>query len=193
MSEQIESLALAKDFAALNPAERSLVLSEYSEAEFEHLRSVLLAARQLDATALPPAHLRSQLLEKMALQAKPGLVHRVISARIPFWQAAAAFALLGVAIWFLKPEPLREKIVTIVQTRVDTVWQEKILWRDRVVWRERIVIREKTVVEPIAAFPTNTNEQAPASDYAVPEIASPRVGTSLGDTPELMNFFTQGK
>lgn len=192
MNEQIASLALEKDFAALSAAERNLVLSEASQAEFEQLRAMLLAARQMDADAMPPMRLRSQLLERMAAQARPGFVRRALLARMPIWQAAAALLLLGVAIWFLNPTTVQEKIVTEVQIRVDTVWQEKTVWRERVVWKNCIVVVEKTPAEPVAILPSKPDLQAPVQEYASPEFGSPRVGTSLGDTPELMRFFTEG-
>ncbi len=192
MNEKIESLAIEKDFAALNAMERSLVLSEMPQEAFEHLRSVLLAARQMDAGIEPSMQLRAQLMAKMAAQPKPSMVQKAIGARISILQAAAIL-LFGLAvIWLLKPETVRTEIVTNIQVRVDTIWQEKTLWRDRVVWRDRLVYREKPAVEPIAFLPEKKDTQQLEIEFSEPVFAAPRVGTSLGDAPELLNFFTQG-
>lgn len=187
MKEKIELLAVDKGFGALSAAERALVLSEMPQEEFEHLRMVLLATRQMDAGVQPSARLRAQLLEKMAAQPKPSLVWKV-----PIWQAAVVLLLSIVAVWLLKPEIIREKTVTEILVRTDTVWQVKTVWRDRVVWRERVVYRAKPDLEPIAMFPEKADNLEISVDFSPPEFAAPRVGTSMGDAPELMRFFTQG-
>jgi hypothetical protein len=187
MEDKIESLALEKNFAALSPAERALVLAEMPQAEFEHLRAVLLAARHLEARALPPAALRERLLEKMAMQTNPGLLRRTLAVRLPAWQAAAALVLGVAAVWFLKKENLREKFVTQTQLRTDTIFVEKTCWRERVQWRERVVFREKPAAAPMVFLSEKIDSQGVRF-----ELAPPHVGTSLGDAPELLDFFTQG-
>ncbi len=192
MNERIESLAFEKDFAALSATERTIVLAEMTEEAFGHLRAVLLAAPQMDADVQPSALLQPKLLWKKANPPKPNFLQRTLSARIPVWQTAAALLLGVAAVWFLKKDTVREIIRQEIQLQTDTVYQEKTVWRDRVVIRERIVYREKPVAEPIAFLPQPIDFQVIETEFARPEFASPQVGTSLGDTPELMRFFTQG-
>ena len=108
------------------------------------------------------------------------------------WSVAATLFLGIAAGWLLKPTSVQEKIVSTIELRTDTVWQEKTVWRERVVWRERIVYPKKTADEPIAFLPEKIDSQELEIEFTQPEFASPRVGTSLGDAPELMLFFTQG-
>ena len=192
MKEKIELLAREKDFSALNTRERDLVLSEMSQASFEQLRAVLQAAPELDAGVQPSDRLRAQLLESMAAQVKPSWLSRSFSAQVPAWVMAACL-LLGISVvWLFKPATVSEKIITEFKVRTDTVWQEKMVWRERVVNRERIVYLEKPLTAPAAFVPQKVDSPPIALDISPAEFTAPRVGTSLGDTPELMRFFTQG-
>jgi hypothetical protein len=190
MKENIELLALEKDFSELTDMERKLVLAEMSQAEFEHFRAVLLRSRDLDAEMQPPKHLKTQLLNHMTTLPEPVLGKRVVSARFQFWSAAATLLLGLAAGWLLKTEKVQEKMVTEIQVRTDTIWQEKTIWRERVVIRERVIYHQATVNQPIAFAPSlpETTE----ATIEEPEFTPPKVGTSLGDAPELMPFFTQG-
>ncbi|MBC7776676.1 MAG: hypothetical protein H7246_14680 [Phycisphaerae bacterium] len=191
MNERIESLAIEKDFTSLSAAERAIVLAEMPEEAFDHLRAVLSAARQIDADVRPSTLLQPALLWKMAMPAKPNFMRRALAAQVLVWQAAAALLLGVAAICFLKKETVAEIIKREIQVQTDTIWQEKTVWRDRVVIRERIVYREKPAAEPIAFFAEPIDTQAIELEYPL-EFALHREGTSLGDAPELMRFFTQG-
>lgn len=191
MKENMERLALEKDFSELIPAEREQVLSEMSQAEFEHFRAVLLSARRLDRDVQAPKHLKAQLLNHMTALPKPGLGRRVDAARFQFWPAAATLVLGLAAGWLLKPEVVQEKIVTERQVLTDTVWLEKTVWRERVVIRERAQ-KQPEVVKPIAFLPEKAPLQTAESTFTEPAFVPTKVGTSLGDSPELMRFFTMG-
>ncbi len=164
------------------------------EAEdFELLRSVLLSTRQMDNGLLPPAHLKARLLETMAMQRKPGLFKRICTAQIAMWQVLV-LAALGIGLFCtLKKDKIQEKIITQVQVRTDTVWQEKTVWREKMVVRERVVFKGKTAPIPIAFLPEKVMGESIAQGLSEPEFSAPRVGTSLGDAPELMRFFTDGE
>lgn len=192
MDEKIELLALEKPFAALSAEERLWVLSEMSQAEFEHLRSVLLTARQMDAEVLPSARLKTQLMARMHKPPVPTSLRRIALAKMPVW-LAAAMILLAV-IWSIFPpkETVQATVVTEIQHHTDTIWLEKTVWKTRVVVREKIVCPEKTNPAPLAVLPQTLNLPAMDSGQIRPEFSQPRVGSSLGDTPELMQFFTQG-
>jgi len=190
MEEKIEWLAVEKDFAALSATEQAWVLTEMSQVEFEQLRRVLLAARQLDAGVLPSSHLKADLLQRMATTRQPSRNRQLLSAKIPVWLTALLVLLAMALISFLKKETVREKVVTQIQQRTDTLWLEKIVWRERVVLRDRVVYREKSMPKPIAVIPEK--ELDFEQEFQKPEFSAPHVGTSLGDAPELMRFFTQG-
>lgn len=192
MNEKIETLAREKDFAALSDSERSLVLQEMSQASFEQLRRVLLAARRLDVNVQPPAHLKGQLMDRITAVPKPAWLPRIFRVAVPVWQAAVAMALTAVVLWPRSADRVEIKYVPKVQMKTDTLWKEKIVWRERVVVREKRVYRDRPVVEPIAAWEGKTDTETVELELTRPEFTSPRVGTSLGDTPELLLFFTQG-
>jgi len=192
MNEKIELLAKEKAFSVLNAREQKLVLSEMSQASYEQLRAVLQAAPELDAGVQPSGRLRVQLLQSMAAQPRPSVARKIFSVRVPVWAVAASlFIGIGVA-WLLKPESGSEKIVTEIKVQTDTVWQEKTIWRERVVSRERIIYREKPEPIPEVILPQKKDSPPIALDIPPSEFTAPRVGTSLGDAPELMRFFTQG-
>ncbi len=192
MNEKIESLAFEKDFAALSQMERAMVLAEMPQEEFEQLRRILLAARGMDTAAMPPARLRAQLLDKMAAQPKPDLLRRAFATRIPLWLAMVVLLLATALVWRVKKETVQEKIVTKIQVQTDTIWQDKILWREKVVWRDRVIFKEKPNASPVAIEPQALDSQNIRLEFLQPEFTAPHIGTSLGDTPELMGFFTQG-
>lgn len=192
MNEKIEKLALEKDFAALSASERNFVLEEMPETEYSHLRAVLLSTRGLDGDKLPSEQLRNALLARMARQSKATGSSQIWSARMPVWQAAAA-VLIGIAlVSFFQEETIQERIVTKIELRADTVFQEKTVWRERIVWKEKPVIQEKQAAEPIVL--TLDKPQITPDEIGIPQtdLFAPHVGTSLGDAPELMRFFTQG-
>jgi hypothetical protein len=187
-----EQLASQKDFNALSATERRHVLTEMSQMEYDHLRKVLLATQQLETTALPPAHLRTKLLARMSAQPKPSVFRRLLTTPIPMWQAAAIL-MLGIATVAMNKETIVvEKNTTAWQWRVDTVFQEKVLWRDRIVLKSKIVYREKPLVPPMASAPAKMDSLGAIPDFQANELSDTPIGTSLGDTPELMEFFTQG-
>lgn len=187
-----EQLALQKDFASLNPAERALVLAEMPQEEFEQLRKLLLTTQRMDSGVEPPAHLRAGLMAKFSEQSKPSGIRRLITARIPIWQAAAAL-MLGIAVVSLmKKEVVVEKTVTAWQLRVDTVFQEKTLWRERLIVKNRVVFQEKLPAPPMAFSSEKVDTQSFTPNFQPGELSDTHIGTSLGDTPELMDFFTQG-
>lgn len=192
MDEKIELLALEKPFAALSAEERLWVLSEMSQAEFEHLRSVLLTARQMDAEVLPSARLKTQLMARMHTPPVPTGLRRIALAKMPVWLAAAM--LLLAVIWSIFPqkELVQATVITEIQHHTDTIWLEKTVWQTRVVVREKIVCPEKTNSSPLAVLPQTLHLPVIDSGQLRPEFSQPRVGSSLGDTPELMQFFTQG-
>jgi anti-sigma-K factor RskA len=190
----IEQLALQKDFEALLPQERAQVLASMSQTEYEQLRLMLLCAPQLDAEMVPPPALKGRLMAQMQAQkqapavSKLSLLHR----SVPVWQILLAAAVVIPMLYIAQiGKDRRETMPTIlVQTKIDTVFQDKIIWRDRIKIRTRIVFREKTnhpematsdlFPVPIAGSPTDTTEINPVSR-----------GSSLADDPVLMGFFTK--
>lgn len=193
MDEKIELLAMEKPFEALSAEERLWVLAEMSQAEFDHLRSVLLTARQMDAGVLPPARLKADLLRSMGAQPNPATgMRKLLTAKMPIWAAAAALFIGVMVASRLTQHPIQEKIVQVVQLQTDTIWLDKIVWRERILIREKIVCPEKSTPEPLAIVPQMPKNQALEPVQIQAEFTLPKVGSALSDTPELMQFFTQG-
>lgn len=190
MPTQIEQLASQKNFQELSPAECALVLAEMPQEAYEQLHQLLQASRQLETASVPPARLRTHLMAAMAEKATPTGVQRFLKTRVPVWQASAVL-ILGVATAMLfKREVVVEKTVTSWLTRVDTVTLEKVVWRDRIVVKNKVVYREKTLAVPMATATQLIENQINVPDFNTETIKQPHIGTSLGDTPELMGFFT---
>ena len=188
----IAQLALQKNFNALSPAECAQVLAEMSQEEYDQLHKLLLATRQMDSILEPPAQLRAKLLLRMAQQPKPDRLRRLMTARLPLWQSSAAL-ILGIAVVsMMQKDVVVEKNIIAWQLRVDTVYQEKILWRDRIVKKNKVVFRKKMPPQTILSNPKKIDNQALVPDFQARELSESHIGTSLGDTPELMDFFMQG-
>ena len=80
----------------------------------------------------------------------------------------------------------------VIQLQTDTIWLDKIVWRERILIREKIVCPEKNTPEPLAIVPQALKNQALEPVQIQAEFTLPKVGSVLSDTPELMQFFTQG-
>ena len=200
MHTHIESLARQKNFSQLTAAERTAVLSEMTEEDYEQLHLTISTLRSMDAHARPSPQLRERLLRHMAEVAQPRLPwHR---RPVPMWQAAAAALLVGVAVaacFFPKKsprsvEPLAEgRRETAVQVQHDTVWLTKWAYRDRVVYRHRPeTSAEKQPAEPPQASleMTQPADTAPADSLLTVRFAlpAPPTGTPMSELPELMRF-----
>lgn len=179
-----------KDFSALTRPERDRVLAEMPQEEYSRLRELLLAARNLDAAARPPAHLGAQLRAHMKAQAPPKGFARLLALNIPAWQAAAALAVCLAATTFWQKEKIVENTITQWQVKTDTIWQEKIRWHDRIVVRERIVFQEKTPEKTVAYAAEPIDSQLVSRTLETEDLTPPHIGTSLGDAPELIDFFS---
>jgi hypothetical protein len=188
MPTSIETLARHKSFSALSAEERDRVLTEMPPEAYDQLHRVLQTAPQLEATQQPPDRLRTHLMARMTAT-KPNRGWRRVALRpLPAWQVAAAL-LAGIALTM----PWRsftpvEKVVTLRETVTDTVFVTKVEWRDRVV--VRYLTRptpEKPPVAPMASALDPIPQELPETAWQ-----PTAVGTSLGDAPELMGFFTQG-
>jgi hypothetical protein len=205
MLYDIENLMLRKDFAALSPAERAQVLAEMSQEEYEQLRHVMLAARQLEADAMPPAHLGAALKARMAAHAKPTVWRRLMSAKVPAWQAAAVFLMGIAAVSFMKKTEVVEKAVTAWQTRVDTVYRTANVPGGHtanvpVGGKKRgspsdtnspAISKPTQLTTSMATAPEKQDTQSFNFELPTRDMNNAHVGTSLGDAPELMVFFTQ--
>lgn len=195
MEENIQLLALEKDFSQLDAAQRAEVLSEMSEEAFNQMGAMLRAAPRLDADAMPSPALRGQLMTHMAMKSRrPGMLQRAITARVAVWKVAAALMLPAAAIWCRMNEAPREQVRAVVEYRRDTVFLEKIRVEEKIRWRERVIYREKPPTEePVAAAPLKNEDQPLFPGYSREAFPPQQVGTSLKDAPELLDFFTRGE
>ena len=191
MNELTENLAARKSFSELSQTEREAVLAGMSREAYEHLRAILLAAPALDAGPPPPPELRDRLLARMQAPAPSRRPARMLTMRLPVWQAAAMAIAVAAAVWLLKAQNVRHVIVPVTEIRTDTLYREKIVWKERVVVREKTVFREAPAAAAFASEKTALRdavpEEIPAPTFAEP----PATGTSLKDEPVLMDFFVQ--
>ena len=171
MDMKIEDWAMKRDWAALTHTEQKYVLTQMSQAEYQHLHERLQGIKALDAEVQPPANLRARLMEQLAVQEKMDRTPLWWKRQVPLWQVAAAI-LLGVlsTVWISRSEP---KVIepSVVQVR-DTLFQEKVVWRERVVQKTVVVYRDRDSVQVAPNRPK---------------------GVSLEDAPELLGLFTQAE
>ncbi len=193
MNTQIEDLARQKDFAALSANERAQVLTEMPEEEYKRLHQVLRAARMQYAYADAPAHIRANLIRNMATRSKPTRLGRLMLDSTPLWRAAAIFLMGMAAAMLMRKTTVVEKVVTDVQYRVNTVYRDSIQWRERVVWKTKVIYVEKAPTQPMANAPEKTAPPIALPEFSSKDLNKTATGTSLGDTPELMQFFSQGE
>lgn len=192
MNEHIESLALTKDFDDLNLAERSLVLATMSEEEYTQWRSTFQAIQSLDAEVRAPAALKARVMENMVRRGRPNLFQRVLKAQSPLW-LTLLLASLGWILtwtWMQRKIPSQIPLAPQVEVRRDTVWVEKTVWKDRIVIREKWRYKEKEADPPMAILPVRADSMLLELDFSAPDFTPQRVGTSLGDEPELLRFFS---
>ncbi|MCB0695521.1 MAG: hypothetical protein KDC19_14890, partial [Saprospiraceae bacterium] len=137
-SDRLEALIKQKDLADLTTEERSLVLRELGDLKvYDRYRQIARQSQEALAADLPPA--------------PPGLLHRIqaspqamrpdhgkgpwLTRPIPAYQAAAALALaILLTGWWSSsptPQPVREVLVTQVDTVYQTVVQIDTVFRDR--------------------------------------------------------------
>ena len=200
MNTYIESLAREKDFLQLTADERTAVLSEMTEEEYEQLRLTISTLRSMDADARPSPQLRERLLRHMAEGAQPRLPwHR---QPVQMWQAAAAALLVGVAVaacFFPTKSQQPEEPLVVNRTEItvqhDTVWLTKWAYRNRVVYLRQPESSEKEpFVSPPQAFvkmPSAQQDAAspnplPSAEFSLP--TTQPTGTPLSALPELMQF-----
>lgn len=171
MDMKIEDWALKRDWAALSHTERTQVLTQMSQGEYQHLHQCMQGIKALDEEVQPPAQLRARLMVQLAVQEKMGSPKVWWKRQVPLWQAAAAI-LLGVlsTFWISSLEPKAIE-PSVVQVR-DTLLQEKIVWRERIVQKTVVVYRDRDSVQVAPNGPK---------------------GVSLEDAPELLGLFTQAE
>jgi hypothetical protein len=133
MNERMEALLASKSFAELTAEERYFVTETLSEKEYERMHFLAKNAPPiLKATPPPNPAIRGQLLAAMrqmktepAPAKRPGAITRLLTTRIPAWQAAAAIAVL-LAVHFLLPEKTKLEVRTETEYvyRTDTIFKE---------------------------------------------------------------------
>ena len=102
---------------------------------------------------------------------------------ISVWQAAAALALvLAVALLFSAAQERADHVVE-TQIQMDTVFVDKIVWKDRVVVRKVFVIQPAATLPVASIYPDTSNEEV----NPAPVVS----GSSIGEQPELLQFFTR--
>jgi len=131
----IEQLLAERPFELLTEAEKSAVLAQMPDWEYDRLHQLLLRSRAAlkQGPKLNPA-IRENLLAALRKQEKPkqetlrptGLLVRLVQYRMPVWQAAAGLALLLVAHFTLKkPAPVAAmQTETVYVNTTDTIYKE---------------------------------------------------------------------
>ncbi len=194
MLENIADLARIKPFAALDAAERRIVLSEMSETEYQELHRAMSFFKNSDADVVPPAALKNSLIEHFAREhgrRQHGFSGPLFRRPIPLWRAAAAVCLAIFGTWLLtKTNDSPAVGVPVSQTivRTDTVWKTEIRWRERVV-----VQREKRPADIPPLIETGSAERTPPRVVVSENWSAPVVGTPIGDQQELLDFFTSAE
>lgn len=181
MMDKIEQMASEKEFDQLNSAEKTLVLSFMPKEEYDQIRRIILTAGAMDASIAAPKRLRSHLLAQYP---------KSKGVKVNIWLALGILATGWCLMWQYRPVRIREKVVPVVALKTDTVWVERIKWREKVVYKKRYT--PSLTQEPIAVAPVRDQTFIPETELIQTPLNQQHLGTSLGDTPELLSFFTQG-
>ena len=141
----------------------------------------------IHANQYPPMHLKQDLMKRMATQQnsvpKP--------QRISEWMRAAAILVTGMGIGYILAH---EKVQVIekqalvpeyIQT-IDTVFIPHTVWRTSIRWHYDTIVAETSRSSIASAGVIRFDSLA--DDCWYPQAS---VGTALGNTPNLMNFFVQ--
>lgn len=183
MLDKIEQLAKEKAFERLSNAEKALVLSMMPREEYDQIRRMLQTAEAMDASVVAPERLRARVMAQFP---------KSEGIKVNLWLALGILAMGWGMMWVVRPVVMQEKQVPVIQQKIDTVWVERIKWREKVVYKTRLVPAPAPLPEPIALQPVPSNIIPPPPLYLPDPTTQQAIGTSLGDTPELMSFFTQG-
>ena len=132
LEPQVEDL-LEFPFEDLSLEERSLILTEMSQREYNELRKVAQSAKAYFQEAplelKPNPHLQAQLrnrLEQKSPRNLGGKVLHTLRYPVPAWKAAAAMAFLAVAVYFgtqngnLSETPMGPHNIIVDSTHVDS-------------------------------------------------------------------------
>lgn len=133
LNERLEQLLAQKTFGELTAEERYFVTETLEETEYERMHFLVKNAPSvLRGTPGPNPAIRENLLAAMRQMKtegspaeQPGAIVRLLRARIPAWQAAAAVALL-LGLHFLLPEKTKVEVCTDTEYvyRTDTIIKE---------------------------------------------------------------------
>jgi len=94
----------SKNFSELSPEEKSTVLSSLSKEEYQHMRILIRKASQQLAHTPEGLQLRpgmDTIIFQQGKRKKKNLLNRLITYRIPAWQAAAAAVFFALTFYSL--------------------------------------------------------------------------------------------
>ncbi|HAD12959.1 MAG TPA: hypothetical protein DCF33_11050 [Saprospirales bacterium] len=183
MLDKIEQLAEEKAFESLSHSEKAMVLSYMPREEYDQIRRIIQTAGVLDASVAAPERMRANLLAQFP-KSKGGVVS--------IWLALGILAAGWWLMWQFRPVKIQIKEIPVTQVKTDTVWLERVQWREKVVYKTRVLQAPSPNPEPLVSRSENKIpwDEAPVLTTEPPALQ--HLGTSLGDMPELMSFFTQG-
>ena len=177
---EIENLARHKSFSALSAAEREQVLTEMSETEYEKLYKLIHGMRGMQAEIQPPQALKAKILQQAALQRNGR----------PRWKAAlwimlCGFLLLtGMLLWQVFKPTIPPAQPSTPAAALVPVAEQKAVAPEKRPTQKKKVKRTKIIDAKSVPLPS-TSQNIPE-----PSLIPPPNGTSLGDHPELLEFFT---
>lgn len=187
MNDLIEQLAGSKAFEQLSPAEQHLVLEQMSKPAYDQLHVLLKALPAIHANQYPPAHLKQDLMKRMATQHNP--VPK--SHRISEWMRVAAVLVMGMVMGYIlandKVQVVEKQVLVPEYIQItDTVFVPHTVWRTSMKWHYDTIVVETPIGSIASAGVIRLDSLA--DDCWYPQAS---VGTALGNTPNLMNFFVQ--
>lgn len=190
--EKLEQLLLQYPFEELSLAQQEWVGEFMSEQVYELQRKVLLESQVLldEKPALPRpdfAALQAQFKQQQPI----GL--SFFARPIAGYQALLLAMMVGIFVWFLKPVEVQTntKIVqTIrVETKTDTLFQEKIIYQERLVYKtkiEYVTPTRDTIYIPFANQESYYQDKKEAINNK-----KPLPGKSMKELDDLLDFMVR--
>ena len=200
-NDRLEALLSAKPFAELDAEERYFVTEAMDEAEYDRVHFLLKNAPPvLRDTPAPSPAIEGKLLAAMRQMKKeavppkrPSTIVRLLSARIPAWQAAAAIALVfGLHFLLGEKQPVLERTVTEYVHTTDTIYKEVAMPAEPTLEPPRRInvkpqeLVSNTLDEPEIVAQTDSAAQSP--DTFALTVSQPR-GQSAREMEDLWQFF----
>ena len=169
MDFQIDILLETRRFDQLTPSEKTFVLMQMSEEEYDYQRNTILQSQAFlknEAKGLTPNPATQIFLKETLSKSsqQTGIIAHIFQHKMPTWVTVAAICILFILLKGLPIIQPDKKPTYLVEQRVDTVFIEKL-------------VQDSTpIIQPLKV---DLEEKRAPSIYPIPENNKPNINTAV--------------